>query len=47
MREAARASLTAKLLEGQDSGEPIPLTAEYFKEKDRRLTERMSGKKRK
>jgi antitoxin ParD1/3/4 len=28
------------LLEGLDSGQPIPFTAEYWEEKKRRLTER-------
>jgi antitoxin ParD1/3/4 len=30
------------LLEGLDSGQPIPITAEYWEEKKRRLTERVS-----
>ena len=30
------------LLEGLDSGQPIPVTAEYWEEKKRRLTERLS-----
>ena len=30
------------LLEGLDSGQPIPVTSEYWEEKKRRLTERLS-----
>ncbi len=30
------------LLEGLDSGQPIPVTPEYWEEKKRRLTERLS-----
>ena len=30
------------LLEGLDSGQPIPVTPEYWDEKKRRLTERLS-----
>lgn len=30
------------LLEGLDSGQPIPVTAEYWEEKKRRLTDRLS-----
>jgi antitoxin ParD1/3/4 len=30
------------LLEGLDSGQPIPVTTEYWDEKKRRLTERLS-----
>jgi antitoxin ParD1/3/4 len=30
------------LLEGLDSGQPIPVTAEYWEGKKRRLTERLS-----
>ena len=30
------------LLEGLDSGQPIPVTPEYWQEKKRRLTERLS-----
>jgi antitoxin ParD1/3/4 len=30
------------LLEGLDSGQPIPVTAEYWEEKKRRLTQRLS-----
>jgi antitoxin ParD1/3/4 len=33
--------LDALLLEGLDSGEPIPVTQEYWEEKKRRLIERM------
>ncbi len=32
----------ALLLEGLDSGEPIPVTAEYWDEKKRRLIERLA-----
>ena len=48
MRELIRADQKRKveeridtlLLEGLDSGQPIPVTAEYWEEKKRRLTER-------
>jgi antitoxin ParD1/3/4 len=33
------------LLEGLDSGQPIPITSEYWEEKKRRLTERLSKAK--
>jgi antitoxin ParD1/3/4 len=50
MRELIRADQKRKveeridtlLLEGLDSGQPIPVTAEYWEEKKRRLTERLS-----
>jgi antitoxin ParD1/3/4 len=32
--------IDALLLEGMDSGEPIPVTQEYWDEKKRKLTER-------
>jgi hypothetical protein len=49
MRELIRADQKRKveeridvlLLEGQDSGQPIPVTKEYWEEKKRRLTERL------
>jgi antitoxin ParD1/3/4 len=34
--------IDALLLEGLDSGKPIAVTADYWEEKKRRLTERMS-----
>ena len=34
--------IDALLLEGLDSGQPIPVTPEYWEEKKRRLTERLS-----
>lgn len=33
--------IDALLLEGLDSGEPIPVTKEYWEEKKRKLTERL------
>jgi antitoxin ParD1/3/4 len=33
--------IDALLLEGLDSGDPIPVTTEYWEEKKRRLTQRM------
>jgi antitoxin ParD1/3/4 len=33
--------IDALLLEGLDSGQPIPVTQEYWEEKKRRLTERL------
>jgi antitoxin ParD1/3/4 len=50
MRELIRADQKRKveeridtlLLEGLGSGQPIPVTAEYWEEKKRRLTERLS-----
>ncbi len=49
MRELIRADqkrkveerIDALLLEGLDSGEPIPVTPEYWEEKKRKLTERI------
>jgi antitoxin ParD1/3/4 len=49
MRELIRADqkrkteerIDALLLEGLDSGEPIPVTADYWEEKKRKLTERL------
>jgi antitoxin ParD1/3/4 len=50
MREVIRADQKRKveervdtlLLEGLDSGQPIPVTPEFWEEKKRRLTERLS-----
>jgi antitoxin ParD1/3/4 len=50
MRELIRADQKRKvegridtlLLEGLDSGQPIPVTPEFWEEKKRRLTERLS-----
>ena len=41
----ARASLTAKLIEGLDSGKPIAYTDDYFKHKKRALVDRVRPKK--
>jgi len=49
MRELIRADqkrkleerIDALLLEGRDSGAPIPVTKEYWEEKKRKLTERL------
>jgi antitoxin ParD1/3/4 len=35
--------IDALLLEGLDSGEPIPVTKEYWEEKKRKLTERLGN----
>jgi antitoxin ParD1/3/4 len=43
-REEAKASLTAKLLQGLDSGKPIPFTDDHFKRKKRAISTRMRGK---
>jgi antitoxin ParD1/3/4 len=43
-REQSRASLTAKLVEGLNSGKPIPFTEEYFKRKKGALAERVGRK---
>jgi len=43
-REQSRASLTAKLVEGLNSGKPIPFTDEYFKRKKNALAERVGRK---
>jgi antitoxin ParD1/3/4 len=45
-RQQARALLTGKLLEGLDSGKPIPFTEGYFKAKKRLLMQRVGRKKR-
>lgn len=39
-RRKAGERVDALLLEGLDSGEPIPVTPEYWEERKRRLTER-------
>ena len=44
-RATAQALLTTKLLEGLDSGEPIPFSDDYIKRKKRALIERTGGKK--
>lgn len=44
-RHLARGALAAKLVEGLDSGQPIPFTPDYFKRKKRSLAGR-AGKKR-
>jgi antitoxin ParD1/3/4 len=43
-RHEAKAALTAKLLEGLNSGEPIPFTDDYFKRKKKALSERVGRK---
>ncbi len=40
-RRKAEERIDALLLEGLDSGPPIPVTPEYWEEKKRRLTERL------
>jgi len=40
-RRKAQDRIDALLLEGLGSGEPIPVTPEYWEEKKRRLTERL------
>ena len=40
-RRKAEEQIDALLLEGLDSGEPIPVTKEYWEEKNRRLSERL------
>jgi antitoxin ParD1/3/4 len=44
-REEAKSLLAGKLLEGLDSGKPIPFTNSYFKSKKRALAQR-TGKSR-
>ena len=46
-QEAAEAKkvLSNKLLEGLDSGKPMPVTASYFKSKKQSLIDRVSKKK--
>ena len=41
-KRKAEERIDTLLLEGLDSGQPIPVTAEYWEEKKRRLTERLS-----
>jgi antitoxin ParD1/3/4 len=41
-RRGAEERIDALLLEGLDSGEPIPVTPEYWEAKKRRLAERLS-----
>jgi antitoxin ParD1/3/4 len=41
-RRKADERIDALLLEGLDSGPPIPVTPEYWEEKKRRLTERLA-----
>ena len=43
-REQDRASLTAKLVEGLNSGKPIPYSDDYFKRKKGALAERVGRK---
>jgi len=40
-KRMAEERIDALLLEGLDSGEPIPVTKEYWEEKKRKLTERL------
>jgi antitoxin ParD1/3/4 len=40
-RRKAEERIDALLLEGLDSGAPIPVTPEYWEEKKRKLTERL------
>jgi antitoxin ParD1/3/4 len=40
-KRKAEERIDALLLEGLDSGSPIPVTPEYWEEKKRRLTERL------
>jgi len=40
----AKGTLTTKLLQGLDSGKPIPFTDDYFKRKKRALLSRLGGK---
>ena len=40
-RRKAEERIDALLLEGLDSGPPIPVTPEYWEEKKRKLTERL------
>lgn len=42
-RREAKAALSAKLLQGLDSGRPIPFAADHFKRKKRALIDRMGG----
>jgi antitoxin ParD1/3/4 len=40
-KRLAEERIDALLLEGLDSGQPIPVTQEYWEEKKRKLTERL------
>jgi antitoxin ParD1/3/4 len=40
-KRMAQERIDALLLEGLDSGQPIPVTQEYWEEKKRKLTERL------
>jgi antitoxin ParD1/3/4 len=40
-KRKAEERIDALLLEGLDSGQPIPVTPEYWEEKKRKLTERL------
>jgi antitoxin ParD1/3/4 len=42
-RRKVEERIDALLLEGLDSGEPIPVTKEYWEEKKRKLTERLGN----
>jgi len=44
-REEARAMLTHKLLEGLDSGKPVPFVSGHFKARKRALIEQAGKKK--
>lgn len=41
-KRKAEERIDCLLLEGIDSGEPVPVTAEYWEEKKRKLTERLA-----
>lgn len=41
-KRKAEDRIDALLLDGLDSGEPIPVTKEYWEEKKRKLTDRLS-----
>jgi len=43
-RQEAKATLAGKLLDGLNSGRPIPFTDDYFKRKKSALSERISRK---
>ena len=40
-KRKAEERIDALLLEGLDSGQPVPVTSEYWEEKKRKLTERL------
>ena len=42
-KRRAEERIDAFLLEGLDSGQPIPVTPEYWEEKKRKLTERLGN----